>query len=231
VHGSTTVTTNGTVIDGWDIHGYLIIDADNVLVRNTRVRCVPIDGECTHTSGDGLLMSHVDIGPDSGNLGIAVMDGGGPGAVASRNIYEFLHIHNVTDGIRCDGGFTLRESYIHAIAGGHSDSCQGTQVGNMLFDHNTMVGGDTSCVFLQIHAGGVIIRNNYLLAGSGTGWVSSYAVLVADTAPQGGVQFRDNVLGRGWQSGPDGSAASYHWTGLWSGNTYTDGTPIGVPHL
>jgi hypothetical protein len=232
VHSSTTVTTAGTVIDGWDIHGYLEIKAANVTVRNTRVRC-DASGACEHTMASGLRMSRVDIGPDSGYGGIAIMDGGSSSAGASRNIYSGINIHNVGDGLRCDGGFTLQDSWVHNLElgnGVHSDACQATAGGSMVFRHNVIEGGNTSCFLIQSNPSGVLIEDNLLLGVHGSGEQTSYATNVGPSVPQGGVVFRNNVINYDWQSGVDGSSSVYQWNSTtWSGNTHTDGKAIPAP--
>lgn len=234
MHGSTVVTAFGTVIDGWDIQGRLDIKADNVVVRNTRIRCSNNDG-CLHNyGGHNLRVSRVDIGHDSGYGDIAIMDGGVSGGTATNAIYSGVNIHNVDDGVRCDGDFTVTGSWIHSLAMGtaaHSDGCQVSDTdanpdpGNVVFTGNVVEGGNTSCFIVQGNPSNVLIEDNMLLGVSAAGEQTSYAINVGASVPQGGVLFVNNVMNRNWQAGIDGSSSNYQWNSTtWSGNTYTDGT-------
>jgi hypothetical protein len=234
VHGATDVMVAGTVIDGWDIYGWLNIRADNVTVRNSRVRCAAT-GECVHSYADGLRVDHVEIGPDTGYAGIAIMDGGGSGAPASRDIYSHVNAHNTGDGLRCDGGFSLTDSWVHNLelgGGAHSDGCQALDVGGMEFDGNVIEGGNTSCFLLQSHGPGIIeVKDNLLLGVHASGVQTSYALNVdgTDSVPPGSVYFHGNVLNRDWQVGPFSTDTYAFDAAHWYQNRYTDGASIGVP--
>jgi hypothetical protein len=227
-HGSVTVTEDGTVIDGWLITGHLDVRADNVVVRNSQIVCT--DG-CLHNYARNLRVDRVEI--DGGGSNIGIMDGGGPGLPATNAVYSGLNIHETDDGVRCDGSLTVVDSWIHDLSMGtaaHSDGCQVSDTdldpdpGAIVFRHNVIEGGNTSCFIIQGNPRGISIVDNYLIAVSREGEQSSYAINVGASVPAGGVEFRDNVLTGGWQSGPDGSAPNYSWAGLWTGNTFTDGT-------
>jgi hypothetical protein len=235
------IFVDGTVIDGWDFVGQVEINADNVTIKNSRIRC---SDACVSmmTGHKGLTLSHLDIGPDSGwgQAGTGVLVAGNnsePGADA--NILEYLHIHNVDDGLRADGNLTLRYSYIHALdmtgGGAHSDGSQTTGWAHMHFIGNTIEGGNTSTFLVQRNSSNgipnpsvsdFIVDGNWLLGRyeSSSGEKTSYAINVAADACDtdcGSFFFRNNHLNRTWDVGPDGS--SYQWTpSTWYGNTYVD---------
>ncbi|HEY3408238.1 MAG TPA: hypothetical protein VGK53_08715 [Propionicimonas sp.] len=52
VNGDMTITTDGTVLDGIDLHGYLTVNADNVTIKNSVVR-----GGAKATSTKALIMA------------------------------------------------------------------------------------------------------------------------------------------------------------------------------
>jgi hypothetical protein len=236
VHAATDVTVAGTTIDGWDIYGWLNIKAPNVTVTNTRVHCAST-GECVHTYADGLRMTRVDIGPDVTNpnpdyAGIAIMDGAGASAVATRNIYRGINAHNTGDGLRCDGGFTLVDSWVHNLGFGgglHGDGCQATNTGNMLFTGNRIDGGNTSVFLIQSNPSGIVINNNLLTCVSASGEQTSYITNVGPSVPQGGVVFSNNTLAGSCQAGWDGSSSVYQWNSSnWFGNT-SGGSVVPAP--
>jgi hypothetical protein len=239
--GDVNVSVSGTVIDGWDITGHLYINSgvDNVTVKNSRVRCNG-SGECFHSFSDGsMTVTRVDIGPNSLNTtnpGIAIMDGAGTSASPSRHIYGGVQIQNVGDGIRCDGGFTFTNSYVHNLGFGggvHSDSCQATNNGNMLFKHNWMEGGNTSVFLIQSNPANITITMSWLgcIKDVNTGEQTSYITNVGPSVPQNGVIVSNNEMKIDkCQSGVDGSSSVYIWsTTNWFGNVLPDGTAISHP--
>jgi len=52
VNGDMTITTDGTVLDGIDLHGYLTVHADNVTIKNSVIR-----GGAKATSTKALIMA------------------------------------------------------------------------------------------------------------------------------------------------------------------------------
>jgi len=239
--GDVNVSASNTTIDGWDITGHLFINSGvtNTTIKNTRVRCNS-SGECFHNFSSGLLtVTRVSIGPDvlnTANAGIAIMDGAGATASTSRSVYGGIEIKNVGDGIRCDGGFTFINSYVHNLGFGgglHGDSCQATNTGNMLFRHNWMEGGNTSVFLIQSNPSNVLIDKNWLgcVKPAGQTEQTSYITNVGPSVPQGGVVVSNNEMKiDACQSGVDGSSSVYQWNSTtWSNNFLPNGSTIPIP--
>jgi hypothetical protein len=229
------ITRNGLVIDGWDFPGQVEINADNVTIRNSRIRC---SDSCISLLGShkGLHLSHDDIGHDSGWAGapVGVAMGGDedtPNAV-SNNILEYLHIHNVGDGLRVDGNVTLRHSYIHALDmstdGAHSDGVQTFGGSHALFLHNTIEGGNTSDFLIQGNSSNDwTIQGNLLLGrDAGPGGVTSFAIGFDSRAcPKANCKFIDNTMNRTWESGYSYDAGPWN-SGNWYGNRFLDNSEV-----
>lgn len=229
------VTTPGTVIDGWDAPGQIEVRANNVTIKNTRVHCAP--DFCIHSllGVTGLKVSHSDLGPDTGYIAALGLCSESTGPVTA-NTFDHLHIHNVMDGVRVDGGFTLADSYVHNLDmtndGAHSDGVQTLGGDNALIQHNTIEGGNTSGILVQ---GGrssnwVIAGNQILGRLASNGDITTFAIgFDVNSCPNGGCLFHDNVVNRTWQSGVSYVPTIY--TGLtWYNNHFLDnGATVPVP--
>jgi hypothetical protein len=152
-----TVTKNGAVIDTKDISGGLEIEANNVTVKRTRVRCG--DGNCItiHNDKTGTVIQDTEVGggangtTDTGvGVGIVVAANGTKSASTTR--IDRVNVHHTTDGLRSDGNLTVTNSYIHdpdPAPGLHGDGSQTTGWSNMVFRNNVIIGGLNSAIFLN----------------------------------------------------------------------------------
>lgn len=223
--GNYRVTTPGAVISGLDIEGSLDIAADNVTVKNTRVRGIGepswIVSLATHSTLQDVEIGGGASGTDW-SLATAIYTGGNN----SGNKIIRVNMHHTQDGVRLDGGTTLQDSWIHQLnynGGAHSDGIQATQGDNDVIRHNTIEGGNNDSIFLQTTGGdpqihNVTIDNNLLLGTTSGSALSSYGVS-NETASN--VSLTNNVFNRTWQVGPTGGSFV-----TFSGNTYTDGTAV-----
>ncbi|MGN6331338.1 MAG: DUF4082 domain-containing protein [Motilibacteraceae bacterium] len=225
VSGNYRVTTPGAVISGLDIEGSLVIAADNVTVKNTRVRGIGepswVVSLATHSTLQDVEIGGGASGTDW-SLATAIYSGGN----TSGNKIIRVNMHHTQDGVRLDGGTTLQDSWIHQLnygGGAHSDGIQATQGDNDVVRHNTIEGGNNDSIFLQTTGGdpqihNVTIDGNLLLGTTSGSALSSYGVS-NETASN--VSLTNNVFNRTWQVGATGgSFVSF------SGNTYTDGSAV-----
>jgi hypothetical protein len=234
------ITRAGTVINGWDFAGQVEIRANNVTIKNSRVHCT--DACVTLAPGyRGMVLSHDDIGLDSGwgQSPIGVIMGGmvdSPTAV-DDNILQYLHIHNVGDGLRVEGNVTVRYNYIHALDmtgdGAHSDGVQTFGGPWALFFHNTIEGGNTSDILVQGGASSNWVIDDNLLLGrrdSSSGAITSFAIgFDNESCPKGGCKFVHNKVNRTWESDVSYDAGPWN-AGNWYGNTFVDnGETVPVP--
>ncbi|MFF0309417.1 DUF4082 domain-containing protein [Streptosporangium sp. NPDC004379] len=127
------VTKSGTVLDGVHIPGDLLINADDVTVRNSR-----IDGYVVNADGDKTFrftIADSTVGPASGCQTL-------PGIGQDKYTALRVHVRGHGDGFRASGDdVTIRDSYVDLCSnpGDHSDGIQTYNTGkNLTFHHNTV---------------------------------------------------------------------------------------------
>jgi hypothetical protein len=151
--GPSTISTEGTVIDGKDIKTCLYITASNVTIKNSRITCA---GSSRTDAGtmivqqsnyytpnvSGLTMTDVEITRPAGDNGGA--DYGvllyGKNVTMTR-----VYIHNVTSGIHFSstGPVTVQDSYIGQLVNisgeDHNDAVIANGgAANVVLRHNTL---------------------------------------------------------------------------------------------
>lgn len=208
--GSITVTTAGTVIDKKNISGQVIIRANNVTIRNSRI-----------TSGD-----YYPIDNNNGNTGLLVEDTEIKGT--NSNVTSLMSFANYTarrvniyggaDGFKADSNVLIEDSYIHDLAvsaGSHNDGIQTTGGSNVTVRHttcklSTFVGAN-ACIQIGDEwapNSNWLVENNLL---DGGGWTINAGTQSSS------MRFLNNRFTRnaGYGAGhPSGS--------IWTGNYYDD---------
>lgn len=238
------INTAGFVLDRWDVPGQVEVNAANVRITNSRVRCGADQCINAFPNGVGLFVSHVDVDPGPGRSISANAINTADGATV-----DAVHINlrgTGSDGVKLQDRVTVRASLIEGLAmcsGAHSDGLQvdggsdPTSAQDVLIEGNAIHAGNTSGLIVQ---GGLsprmVIRGNLFVAsnaGSACQSVSSFAVgYDAGSCPGGGCRFEGNTLSRGWESGP--SYVPTIWTDTngpnpWVANVYLDGSPVAIP--
>jgi len=218
--GVTEITRPGTVIDGKDIRCGLLIRADNVTVRRSRV----------------VTGTELPIRTEDGRRGARIVDteiDGSPGGCIAAIGYEGwtairVDIHGCGDGVRIENGSTLQDSWVHDFWDGtvngqqvddpHHDGAQSTGGSGLTIRHNRIDNpkDQTSCILVGGEFGApsnVLIENNYLNGGN-------YSIYLD---PKGSNRvIRNNVFTRNYVYGPLRLEGTYTFTG----NRYTDGAPV-----
>lgn len=225
-----TITEPGTVIEGLDVRGCIDVLADDVTVRNTRVRCTDPDRVMVVRVGDGARRLVVES---------SELDGGGKvdiGIGWGDYTLRRVEIHGVVDGARFGHRVTVEESWIHDMArigSLHPDALQTTSAADVVIRGNvldpTRRGDD----------GGEDLNNAALMLGSETGTQEVRDVLVEHNRLDGGnyslnvrgditaesVVIRDNVFGDAARYGPVIGPSSVP---LGDGNVMVSGAPVDV---
>ncbi|GHE36319.1 hypothetical protein GCM10017673_43600 [Streptosporangium violaceochromogenes] len=203
------VTTPGTVLDGVHIAGDLLVHADDVTIKNSR-----IDGTVVNADGPKTFrftIADSTVGPASGCLTL-------PGIGQDKYTAVRVHVRGHGDGFRAAGDdVVVRDSYVRLCSnpGDHSDGIQTYHTGkNLVFDHNTvdqrhakditapifltdsqivnasvtdnLIMGGTYSIQLMNGRGRLVMRGNRLVNKS---WV--YGPVAADCAK---IDWADNTL-------------------------------------
>jgi len=129
--GSLTITKAGTVVDGLEITGTVTVVADNVTIKNTRIKntgSIPI-----RNKGKNLLIEDTEI--DGQGKGI-------PAVAYNKYTLRRVNIHHVGEGPRIAGGnVTIEDSYLHhfvQIGSNHTDVIQAVSGSNIVLRHNNL---------------------------------------------------------------------------------------------
>jgi hypothetical protein len=206
--GSTKITTNGAVLEDFDMRGRLTIEADNVTVRNFVI-----------DAGGGTY----GIWVKPGVSGFVAEDGEvrdadsamvyAQGQITARR----LHIHDgASDGFKLEGSGSLVEySFIERLGSrpeAHADANQTFGGSNITFRYNNFyvpnaVPGFHTNRIQMLHDGfsNFIIENNWMEGGN-------YTVTCLP-----GVTYRDNFFGRDYKYGVKASSGC-----VWTNNRFED---------
>jgi hypothetical protein len=171
--GSITVTADGSVVDAKDVTGCIAVRADNVTIKNTRVRygASGCASNMIENHGSNLVVQDSEIdGQRDPNCGQAIGTG--------NYTLERADMHDCSDGPRGGGGpVTILDSWVHNLSnlpGDHGDGYQchagngpSTAVVNTLIRHNTIEGGTTSAIFTADYCDGPFVLDDNLLYKGG----------------------------------------------------------------
>jgi Bacterial Ig-like domain/Tryptophan-rich Synechocystis species C-terminal domain/Right handed beta helix region len=213
--GDLVINTPGAVISGLNITGTVYINAPNVTIENcsitsTGYACVNVNAGVAGTVVQNCVINGTGAGPQ-GQSGI-----GGQGTFINNNIY------NVENGINVEGGNTvIKGNYIHDLgdssgAAGHYDGIQvDGGFNNVTIDHNTVLGRDTSCIFICNDFGpmnNIVVNNNFLLGQDDAAYTIYVIEKPGNPAQITNVQVTNNVLGTGFWGWADVESTSPVWT-------------------
>ncbi|MCY1053547.1 right-handed parallel beta-helix repeat-containing protein [Nannocystis sp. SCPEA4] len=216
--GSITVEEDGAVIEGLDIDGTITILADDVTIRNVRIRTddyYPI--RYFDEDNVGLVVEDSEIEGLSGNATAAIS--------FANYTARRLNIHGTADGFKADSNVLIEDCWVHDLSNGegeHNDGVQSTGGAGVTLRHNDISGASNAAVQTGDLGGAtidLILECNWF---DGGGWTLNIRG-EGDTVPMG-TQVIDNRFGRGHGYGP--------WViddpnPVISGNVYDDDdTPI-----
>lgn len=217
--GGVTLDTAGAVFQGKDLTGSIYVSADNVTIRNCKIRSSDYFA-IRHASGKNLLVENCEIwSPAGAYTGIA----GGNMTVRRNNI------HNFENGIVVESSALVEENYIHDLyygPGAHVDGVEwGSSGDNTIIRRNHItLGGDTGCVNLTPWGGGAA-RNNSVVDNLFAGGTYSLYIRGDGGGTVSGVTVTGNVWVKGsYAYGPVSLVAASGIT--WSNNKLSDGTVV-----
>jgi hypothetical protein len=168
VNGNKTYSTSGQVISGLDIHGKVIINANNVTLKNSIVRG-PAAGGCSNgaaieTTGMGIVIQDVEVLMENPT---ACLDG--VWTFGSTVTILRANIHGGVDGVKTGSNILIQDSYIHDMQWFASDPNQGG--GETHNDGVQTFAGETS-VTLRHNTIDLSTTNNSNSAWQGSGYNS-----------------------------------------------------------
>lgn len=180
-YGNLTITQAGTVINGWDIHGFVTVKADNVTIKNSIIR-----------GGDPGTVNMSLIAAYNGNVNLVIQDSTLVGAYPSPYLDGLkgknftatrLDIYNVVDTVLILGdNATIQDSWLHANT--HFDPDPRTPDG---FSHDDNI---------QIEGGrNIVVRNNTLEGAN-----NAAIMVTQNVARTSGVMVSANWIAGGWCS-------------------------------
>jgi hypothetical protein len=218
--GSIRVESPGSIVENLDIQGEITVLADNVIIRNVRIR-----------SGDYYPIRYFD----NNNTGLVVEDseieGTSDDVTAALSFANYtarrLNIHGGADGFKADENVLIEDCWIHDLRNGpdqHNDGVQSTGGRGVTIRHNSISGASNACVQTGDEGAAtedLCVQCNYLSGGG-------YALNIRGTGatrPKN-TKIIDNVFARDSAYGP--------WTiddpsPTVTGNTYEDGTALTYP--
>lgn len=195
--GGLTIREDGAVVEGLDVDGCVEVLADDVTIRNTRIRC-----------DDDSRSLVLEVGDDAEGLVVEDTEISGEGLVDigvgwTRYTLRRVDVHSVGDGARFGHQVTIEDSWIHdmsRIGDLHADALQTTSASDVVIRGNVLDPTDTATGDLN---------NAGLMLGSETGTKEVRDVLVEGNSFDGGnyslnirgdisaegVVIRDNTFG------------------------------------
>jgi serralysin len=218
--GDVVVTKAGAVVEGLDIRGTVIIQADNVTIKNCNIKFSGDFGVYVDAGGASVINCDIDGQGTAkpGSMGIA-----GSGTFINNDI------RGVENGIAVWwGGTTVRGNYIHDLKGPGSDphydgiQIMGGNIDGVLVEGNTILTRDTSAIFCDNMAGSlsnITIRQNYL---DGPCSFPLYFDGAKSSYPMKNIVWEENYIGKGVYGFEYITPDSYGNTPSRSGNIYTD---------
>ena len=162
-----TIETDNTVLDGMDIQGTINIEANNVVIRNSRI------------TSSGIYVLNIR----SGNTGTVVEDtrirllgGNGSSAVQGYSPYILrrVHVTGGSDNLKAHAGVLVEDSYFtgtYKSEGSHNDVVQIRGGSGYQFRNSTFIGPwkqSTSAFIIQAKHNDLddlVIENNYISGG------------------------------------------------------------------
>jgi hypothetical protein len=233
--GTLTVVDDGAVIDALDVAGCIVVRADNVTIRRTRVRGAPCDNghqvDIGYGTYEGLVLEDVEI--DGMNIGAKGAAIGNSNFTCRR-----CNIHRVGQGVAMTANVTVEDSWIHDLyqdGESHNEpiiTLGGTNfvIRNNVLDIRNEGGASASLALYNAfeRLDDVLVENNVFNGGS----YCVYAGKTHGDNPVTNVRFLDNRFGRKYDPscGIHGPYTAFEDGGgnVWSGNVWDDtGEPVG----
>ncbi|MBW0115359.1 hypothetical protein [Pseudonocardia abyssalis] len=208
--GPLTITRPGTVLDGMDVRGGVVVDAPDVVVRRSRITGDGTRAYGIVTTGAGSV--RIEDTTLTGRFTEAAVGG-------DRWTAERIEVVGVTgDGAHAGRGSRLRASVLSRFAPGREVTGLTVTASDVVVEDSTIRMGDghLSAVRIASDGGGrpIVVRSNVLGGGGYT--------VHQDEGPGDDVHVVDNRFARDAVRAP----LRVPMTAEATGNTYVDGAPV-----
>lgn len=214
-NGNFTTNTHGQVIEQRDIKGNLIVNHNDVIVRNCKMY------QIDNRQGDRLLVED-SVVDGQNNRDDAIKDGG----ITLRRV----DIKRANDGIKASGNTIMENCWVHDLwvtSTSHNDGAQVMSGSNCRFTNNRFENfTGTAGIFLKPDFGAI---SNITVEGNYTSKAGNFAYQAdpQDTTYPTGIIYRNNVFGPvqtnvSWASTHRINAKNVTWTN----NKKEDGTIV-----
>lgn len=229
--GSLNITADNTVIDGKLITGNVIVRANNVTIKRSKI--LPGNSTAIRVMTGNVVVEDVEIdgqqanGADVANAGVVIC--------CNNYTLKRVNIHRVYEGPRVGNNVTIEDSYIHHLVrctqngqNCHIDVLQATAGNNIVVRHNTLLAYNdvtndplNASFIIKADTGpinNVLVERNYMNGGNYTIYAQSAAYNTSN------VTIRDNHFGRNFRYGPKSLGSVNNL--VWSGNVWADNKQI-----
>jgi hypothetical protein len=202
MNGDLTITTAGATYSGLDIHGYVVVKAPNVTIKDSIIRggTGPVGNGIvndTDNAATNFLLEDSEVVPQYPVVGLDDIKGWNYTALRDN-------IHGTVDGLKMYGNnATVEASWIHDLVTyahdpaqnngpSHSDGVQILSGNNLKIIGNTIEGGtNTALMITQDHGttSGVMFANNWVSGGACT-----LNILPLPLGSMGGIAVDNNIF-------------------------------------
>jgi len=165
INGGYTVTSNGAVVEGKEIHGCIDVRATNVTIRNTRIIGPCAYGVSTYSAGGKTVLDRVEIN---------CTDGHGTGLAGPNFAAHAVYIHDCENALEINANSSVVDSVLSAREGSttaHGDGIQSQDGNNVVIRHNTLleINPVTSAIITNPTLNnGWLIEDNFMGGGAYT---------------------------------------------------------------
>jgi hypothetical protein len=161
VYGDMTISTAGTVVDGKDIRGCVLVAAANVTIRHSKVSC----------SGGYVVLQQITSGTLTVEDTELTCDGAAGTAIGYNNFAaRRLNIYGCENGFDVDNNAVITDNWIHITAPDHSDGVQLNAGSRITIQHNTITNAVGTSAIIAHPTGNsdVLVQDNLMAGGAYT---------------------------------------------------------------
>jgi hypothetical protein len=161
ISGDMTISTPGTVIDGKDIRGCVLVTAANVTIRRSKVSC---------TAGYVVLQQITTGTLTVEDSELTCLGASGTAMGYNNFVARRLNIYGCENGFDVDNNAVIIDNWIHITAPDHSDGVQLNAGSRITIQHNTITNtvGTSAIIAHPDGNSDVLVQDNLMAGGAYT---------------------------------------------------------------